>query len=201
MRIDLHVHSSERSNCGQVGEEKMIQSAVDANLNAIIFTDHERLVPKRRLNQLNKLYAPFRIFGGIEISIKKEHLLVLGIYDKKLETTEWTYPKLHAFCQKKGGFLALAHPFRFSNNIELDIKKYPLDAVELYSANTPQKAKEDIEKLAEEMHIPKLSNSDAHVSILIGKYYNILDRTPHDEEELIKILKKGEFTRAVIDKT
>jgi predicted metal-dependent phosphoesterase TrpH len=82
IKIDLHVHAKERSVCSKVSEEEMIQTAIDAGLDAIVFTDHNKLTPKRTLNKLNRQFAPFRIFGGIEVSIKNEHIIVLGIYDK-----------------------------------------------------------------------------------------------------------------------
>jgi len=196
MKIDLHVHSSERSACAQASADEMIKTAIDSGLDAIVFTDHGRFVQKQQLNCLNKKYAPFRIFGGIELGVQNEHLIVLGIHDKILETTEWTYPELHKFCKQNKGFIFLAHPYRYTKEISIDVDKYPPDAVELYSANTPLKEKGSIIKLASSLNIHKLSNSDAHITTFIGKYYNILDTFPDDEQELIQTLKKGLFTRA-----
>ena len=183
MRIDLHVHAKERSACSEASEEEMIQAAIDAGLDAIVFTDHTKLVPKKRLAELNN----------------NEHLIVLGIHNKKLETTEWTYPELYKFCRKNGGFIAIAHPYRFSPEVHIEVEKHPPDALELCSANTPLKERNRIVEFASHLKIPKLSNSDAHKTCFVGKYYNILDYTPKNEKELIKILKQGKFTRAVID--
>lgn len=53
MKIDLHVHSSERSACGQAGEEEQIEAAMAAGLNALVFTDHGKS-PARRLSAANQ---------------------------------------------------------------------------------------------------------------------------------------------------
>jgi len=199
MKIDLHVHSSERSSCAHASAAEMIEAAIDAGLDAIVFTDHGKFVQQQELSHLNEKYAPFHIFGGIELGIQAEHLIVLGINDTKLETTEWTYPELHKFCKNNKGFIILAHPYRFSKEISIDIDQYPPDAVELYSTHTPLKEKDSIIKLASNLNMQKLCNSDAHLTEFIGQYYNILDNFPADEQELIQTLKKGQFTRKVLN--
>ncbi len=200
MKVDLHVHSSNRSLCGNADEEEIIQTAISQGLDAIAFTDHNVLVPDTRLIELNIKYAPFSIIAGIEVSIGMEHVVVLGIHDKGLEKNDWEYPKLHAFCRKNQGFIFLAHPFRFNPQIEIDVNAYPPDALEIYSTNTPPHVKPMIDILAAKLQITKLSNSDAHRTEFIGKYYNILDSHPHTESKMFSLLRKGKFTRAALDR-
>ncbi|MEA2008955.1 MAG: PHP-associated domain-containing protein [Chloroflexota bacterium] len=197
MKIDLHVHTKERSACGRSSEIEQIQAAIDAGLDAIAFTDHERLAPAKRLVQLNEIYAPFRIFNGVEININSEHILVFGIHDSKLESMDWRYPELHAFVRERGGLLAVAHPFRFHPELRLDIEHFPPDAVEAYSTSTPLEAAERILNLTARLDIPTMSNSDSHVTHTLGKHYNILDRSPADISELIEIIRKGQFTKSI----
>ena len=107
VKIDLHVHTKERSFCGRSTEEEQIRAAIDAGLDAIAFSDHDRLAPHARLQELNEKYAPFRIFGGIEISVNREHILVLGVHEYTLETHRWSYPELHGFIQKHEGYITV----------------------------------------------------------------------------------------------
>ncbi len=194
MKIDLHVHTSERSHCAVSSAEEQIHAAIDAGLDAITITDHHRLVPPAQLEMLNAKYAPFRIFGGAEITANGEDFLVFGVTDLALETRDWTYPELHAFVRGREGFIAMAHPFRFNpQGISVDFARYPFDAMEVHSNNISPWAEKRICAVAADMDIPLLCNSDAHRAEAIGKYYNELDRVPANEHELISLLRAGNF--------
>ena len=195
MRIDLHVHSKERSACGRASEEEQIRAAMAAGLDAIVFTDHHRLAPLERLKKLNDRYAPFRIFSGIEITTNGEDVLVLGLYDAALENPKWAYPDLHAFVRARGGFIALAYPFRYhSDKITIELEQFVPDALEVRSINTPVAAEDRIREIASRLGIPVVCNSDAHSSDALGTYYNVLERFPSDEQEMIALLRSGRFT-------
>jgi predicted metal-dependent phosphoesterase TrpH len=199
MKIDLHVHSRERSECGKAPEEEQIRAAINAGLDALVFTDHHRPVSPERLAELNGKYAPFRIFGGAEITTDGEDFLVLGIQDSALESHEWDYASLHAFVRKHKGFIALAHPFRFHDDIKVDLERLVPDAIEIRTPNTPERQEEHIREIAMQLHIPTLCNSDSHTTERIGRYYNVLPRTPSDERALIAMLKSGQFEGYVSD--
>lgn len=195
MKIDLHVHTQERSPCGRSSTDEMIQAAVAQALDAVVITDHDRLVPTGELAALNAKYAPLRIFGGIEISLPEEHVLVLGLDDPALERRAWTYPELHTFVNQHNGFLALAHPYRFAPNVALDLEHYPPHGMELRSRNTPRTAAHRIQALAAMIGCVLLANSDAHHREHLGRYYNTLQEDPASEKELLAALKAGAFER------
>lgn len=195
MKIDLHVHARERSSCGRSGEEEMIQAAIAYGLDGLVFTDHQRLVPAERLIELNHKYAPFRVFGGIELSLTEgEDVLVLGVHDPALETQRWAYPALFRFVRERDGLIVLAHPFRFHEMIRIDIEQYPPDAIEIHSANIDNCNAPRIRAIAERLHLHLLCNSDAHDTQRVGIYYNELARVPRDERDLLAILKAGQYT-------
>lgn len=194
MKIDLHVHTRARSRCARSSTDEMIRAAVDRGLDGLVISDHDRLVPTEDLDYLNAKYAPFRIFGGIEITTHGEHVLVLGVQEEALEDRWWAYPDLHGFVRGREGFLALAHPFRFNpRQLEVDVERFPPDALEVHSRNTPRQAETRIRKMAAQFDVSLLSNSDAHHSSDIGAYYNVLDREPDNMEALVRILKEGAF--------
>lgn len=193
MKIDLHVHSSERSTCATSTEEEQIQAAIACGLDAMVFTDHGRLVPQARLEALNRKYAPFRIFGGVEITLEeREDVLVLGIQDPALEG-QWTYPELHTFVRKCSGWIALAHPFRYHPDIVIDVAQYPPDALEGCSTNVALLNRPRIRDAAKQLGIPVVCNSDAHVTRSLGVGYNLLKETPADEAALVRLLRIGAF--------
>ena len=191
MKIDLHVHAMERSSCAVSGEEEMIQAAIGRGLDGLAFADHHRLVSPRRVAEWCNRYAPFRVFNGIEITVSGEDVLVLGLYDPALETRVWTYPELHGFVRQRGGFVALAHPFRFRDTIAVDIGTYRPDGIEIRSTNIRAEGETRIRALAERLDLPLLCNSDAHRAEDVGAYYNVLPRVPRDDQDLVSVLRDG----------
>lgn len=200
MKIDLHVHSAERSSCSSLSEDAQIQAAIRAGLDAIVFTDHDCLTPRHQLEELNHRYAPFKIFGGIEVSLWDaelgifEHVLVFGIHDPALETSSWTYPELFEFVREQQGFMAVAHLYRYRTTTNLDLMRFTPDALEVASNNIAAEPHQRLIKLADDLGIPALSNSDAHHVKMIGRHYNKLVETPSDDAELIVMLRSGDFT-------
>jgi predicted metal-dependent phosphoesterase TrpH len=194
MKIDLHVHSSERSACGEATEATQIRAAIDADLDAVVFTDHYSFVPATHLKELNRKYAPFRIFGGIEVCADGEDFIVIGVRDPILEIREHSYDKLHSIVRSYNGYIALVHPFRYREEIGADIERLRPDGIEVYSINTPVWAEQKIRDTAERIQIPLLCNSDAHEVAWLGHYYNRLRRNPQDEADLIALLRTGEFS-------
>ncbi len=193
MKIDLHVHTAERSRCGKSSEDDQIRAAVAAGLDAIVLTDHRRFAPPATIARWNRDFWPFKVFNGIEITASEHDFLVLGVYDPTLEEREFDYPELHAWVRNHGGFMALAHPFRSRDEIPLDLDRYPVDAIEVYSRNTPPHAAQRIFDVAERLGIPTLSNSDAHSCKALGLFYNLLESDPGDEAALIEQLRLGNF--------
>jgi predicted metal-dependent phosphoesterase TrpH len=194
MKIDLHVHTLERSPCARASEDEQIQAAIAAGLDAMFITDHWTLVPAERLAALNQRYQPFRIYGGIELTVEGDDLLVLGIQDPILEIAHWHYTDLHDFVRQQDGFLILAHPFRYQPRITLPLDDYPPDAIEVYSPNTPATAEAEIRAFARRLSVPLLSNSDAHTAERLGSHYNLLANGAHDLPTIFSTLRTGEYS-------
>ena len=194
MKVDLHVHCRERSPCARSSIVEQIRAAVDAGLDAIAFTDHGQLHPAQEMARLNEEFAPLRILNGIELTIDSEDIIVLGVTDPALATESWTWPRLHGLVREHGGFLAVAHPFRYHPDIAVDIQGFPPDAIEVYSSNTPRAVAGQILDVARRMRIPALCDSDAHDSTQLGRYYNLLDEAPHGDLEIFALLRQGAFT-------
>jgi len=191
MKIDFHIHTSERSSCAKSDESAQIETAIRSGLDAIAITDHYRLVPPDELALLNQRYSPFMILTGIEITADHEDWLVLGLPDPTLESMGWTYPDLHRYVRGHGGILTLAHPYRYRPDIQVDLHRYPPDAIEVRSNNIRSELVPSIRSLAQELQIAMLCNSDAHVTASIGKYYNICDAPIESEPDFWKALKAG----------
>ncbi len=199
MRIDLHVHTSERSDCGTSTEAEMIEAAKAAGLDAIVLTDHGRLAPHDHLAEINALHAPFRIFPGIEVSLPAEDVVVVGLDDPRLENVDWTYEELHPFVEREGGFLFLAHPFRFHESVDIDVERFPPGAVEVNSSNMGKVDVALLEDWLRRHDLQRIVTSDAHTAPLVGVYHLVLDCRADDVRRLVSILKSGRFQPARMD--
>jgi len=146
-----------------------------------------------KLESINQKYSPFRVFQGVEISCNNEDFLILGVSDVRLESDGWDYPDLHQFVRERNGFIILAHPFRFRQNLAEECERFHPDAIEIRSANTPVTRRERILEIAQAWNVPTLCNSDAHTTEKLGSYYNILDETPKGEADLLNLLRAGRF--------
>jgi predicted metal-dependent phosphoesterase TrpH len=191
LKIDLHVHCRERSACGRASEANQLQAARRAGLDALAFTDHDRLTSIAHVEELNRQYAPLRVFGGVEVSLPEEHIVVLGIQDAALESLDWNYISLWHFVHERGGFMTLAHPFRFHDSIDVPIERYPPHGIEVYSINTAPRNEKRIRELAARLGICLMSDSDAHTIDPLGSYYNDLQAAPANDAELVRYLIAG----------
>ncbi len=172
-------------------EIELVQRAIIAGLEALAFTDHDRLVPAVHLAALNQRFSPFRIFGGIEITLPEEHVLVFGVQDAALESRKWDYEALWHFVRQRGGFMVLAHPFRFRGYIAAPIDRFPPDGIEIHSLNTSPRYEDRIRGIAEELGLRLLSDSDAHAAASVGEFYNLIEAADARELQLVPALKNG----------
>jgi histidinol phosphatase-like PHP family hydrolase len=193
MKIDLHVHSSERSPCGKSTDEEQVRAAIAAGLDGIFFTDHHAYIDDSSLIDLNRCFAPFQVFRGIEVSVQDEDFLVLGIFDYRLTHNDWNYRKLFEFVREHNGYIVLAHPYRYQPEINLDFQTCRPDAIEICSVNTAENNRSRIQEIAQYWHLPTVCNSDAHTAQSLGSFFNILEEAPQDEAALLAMLRAGRF--------
>lgn len=173
----------------------MITAAIERDLDAIAFTDHGHLMPPDLREHLNRKFAPFRVYSGVEVTVlpADTHVVVFGVEDKALEYDDWHYDNLHSFVRSRGGYLILAHPFRDDSTIEVDIESSPPDGIELLSPNVPTHAYHRIRLLASRLKMSVFSNSDGHGIRMIGGFFNSCSRLPADNHDLLSALKTGDL--------
>ncbi len=192
MKLDLHLHTQEGSPCAGHPTARVLEAALEHGLGGVAITDHDRLLPSAQLSELARRYAPLRIFTGIEVTVGEEHLLVHGTRNPALES-RLDYPELWRLVRAEGGFLTLAHPFRYKNRIELDLEQYPPDAVELHSVHTARCHEGEILELARRLGIRTLTTSDAHEALNVGIYHVELEDSVETDHELVAALRRGAY--------
>jgi len=194
-KLDLHVHAAERSACATTYEEEQIRAAIASGMHGMAFTDHHAQMSARRQAELNRKYSPFVIYTGIEVTAEQEDWLVWGLRDEQLQRTDWRYADLARYVRERGGFIALAHPFRYAAQIQVDLADCLPDGLEVRSFNTPAQREQEIRALAGRYGLALVTNSDAHSSSRVGKYWNDLPALPAGDGELVQALHDLADTR------
>ena len=197
MKIDLHVHCYERSDCAISSEKEQIKAAIAKGLDGIAFTDHNSQRSKSYINLLNEKYAPFKIFTGVEIGLidSGEHVLVLGVPDMESACEyDWTYSELYTFVRERNGYIAMAHLYRYENQVRSNVYDYVPDALETRSSNIISRNTPAIEALADKLDTQIITTSDAHVTDSVGMFYVSLYNHAYTDADLIRELKNGRYS-------
>ena len=197
MKVDLHVHSYERSGCASSSEKDQIEAAIAKGLDGIAFTDHNSQRSKFHMDLLNEKYAPFKVFTGVEIDLKDtgEHVLVLGVPDMENACEyRWTYTELHTFVRERSGYMAMAHLFRYESQVRSDIYRYVPDALEVQSANIVMRNTPAIRSLAGKLGINQIAASDAHAADQVGMFYVELYNMVQNDADLIRELSNDRYS-------
>lgn len=195
-KIDIHMHCSELSKCARCTAEEQCEAALQYGLNAICFTDHHRYMPHDKLAELRAKFPDLWIIRGIEVTTSaKEDIIVLGVDHVACTERGIEYERLHRIVRAHNRFMSLAHPFRHTHDIPLELDMYPPDTIEVHSRNTSACHEERIEAVAERLGIPTIHVSDAHWQSVVGIYHIELPERPNSEAELFEELRKGNFKR------
>ena len=185
LRFDLHIHSSYSD--GRDGIEAILAAAVEKGLDGIAITDHdtlegaflaERIVQERKLDLL--------VIPGVEVSTSDGHLLALGI--RELPPRGRSPEETIEFVHCGGGIAIVSHPYHLFRHAMFRIPD--CDAVEVYNskyilgiANFWAKRK------AEQLGLPMVAGSDAHMADTVGLGVTIVHL--EDGGDVIGAIRKG----------
>jgi histidinol phosphatase-like PHP family hydrolase len=177
-------------------EKEQIEAAIAKGLDGIAITDHWSQRDAAYLRHLNVKYAPFKIFAGVEIHVRDvyEDVLIIGLHEMAdYNEKHWTYPELYKFAREKGAFIAIPHPFRYSDKVNCDVVNFVPDALELKSKNIDPANANRIIEFANELGVKTIVTSDAHHKDNVGMYYLTLQNKVETDAELTKELRSGRY--------
>jgi len=200
MLIDIHAHTSRYSSCAHATPEEMVEAAIGAGLQAIVFTEHHVAWPLRELRELRHSYLGIRILRGIEATSDqgRADILAIGVPDACIIEREMRPHALMRRIHEAGGVGVLAHPFRLAPHIPAEFLLEPPDAYELMSLNMPSFARRRAATL--EAALPSawpVAASDAHVALALGAYAIDTDQDVANEAELAAAIREGAFRMCV----
>lgn len=196
MKVDFHLHTSSYSRCALASAKEQMRAAIQAGVDVVFITEHMKLFPQDEIDKLQKRYPEIRIYQAIEVTVQDnsyDDFVVIGVHDRAIEKKKWTYRALYRFVKEKGGAVIMAHPYRFSDEVNEDVWQYPPDAIEVLSSNVGSYGYERRKLLASELGKPMVTNSDSHYVQDTGCYSNEFSWECYDEEMIVKALIDGEF--------
>ena len=204
MLIDLHAHTSPRSNCSRTTLEELVESARANGLDALCITEHDVRWPDDELADASRL-LDFPLIPGVELTTDVGHVLAFGPLRKPL-WMGYSLAELVEECEHSDTALVLPHPLRhFAGERAVKGGRVPPTADEIAAfpqwemvhaieaASTQTTALEHTLTAAALTVAPRpaVSASDAHGPGLAGRYATEIDRVVHTAEELAAEIRAG----------
>ncbi len=199
LRIDPHTHTL--ASDGVHGVEAMIQAALDAGLDAVAITDHERMDAAVAGKAMAEYRGwPIEVIVGEEVSTRGGHLL--GLFMTERIRPWYSLKDTIARIHEQGGLAVIAHPLppyplcaseRTIRRLmdEADPIFHP-DGMEGFNPTTAGKALRHWSRrapaLAEELGIAATGGSDAHKRENVGTTQTLIRCTGTVEESLRRAL-------------
>jgi predicted metal-dependent phosphoesterase TrpH len=196
MIIDMHVHTERYSGCAHMSPEAMAQTAVDQGLDGIVITEHNYLWSQDERQALQAQYPALKILRGIEVSTAQGHALSYGV---STEDTAAFYPhmplaELTHIVHDVGGIVILAHPTRYDDDIPDEVYDADIDGVEALSLNVRMYMERAILSLADQLDVPSIAGTDAHVTESLGFYGTDFQAPIETEQELVASVKARAYS-------
>lgn len=196
MKIDLHAHTNRYSRCAVISPSDLIQECINKNLDAVCITEHFTIWPNDEQDSLQEEFKnKIKIFFGYEIRTEIGDVLVFSP-----EVHRFTYNENISFKQlpllfpRNNSAFIWAHPYRWTDYKESDAEIVAAcDAVELYSGNMQMFDMKYTEKMLQGMTKNFTGGSDTHSHKMVGRYYTQFKNTASSLEELIQLIKEGEY--------
>ncbi len=202
--IDLHAHTSPRSNCSRTTLEELVETARSRGLDALCVTEHDVRWPDEELADASGMLG-FPLIPGVELTTDVGHVLAFGPLRKPL----WMGYKLAELveeCAHSDTALVLPHPLRrFAGERAIKGGRTPptaaqivalpqwemVHAIEAASTQTTRLEHSLTAAALAELPRPAVGASDAHGPGLAGTFATEIDRVVHTAEELAREIRAG----------
>jgi hypothetical protein len=207
MALDLHVHTVIGSTDCHLSLERLAEAARLVGIQGFAVAEHDAAWDPDQLRCYRQDSGLF-VCAGREWPTNWGHVIAFGL-DHTLEDIR-RLEDLRRLADEAGGYLILAHPFRFfpsgsnylfgpqgnSSSLTLEeMARHPawdlVDAIEVLNYNCTDKENELAATVARALGKPGTAGSDAHTFTEVGRCVTVLERPVVSEGELIEELRVG----------
>lgn len=203
MRIDLHCHTSPMSSCSEMTPDEMMLAAVDAKLDGICVTEHNRVWSPELADNLSQKHG-IAVFRGIEVTTTGGDILVFGI-DAEPEGL-LTPQQLKHIVDANDAIAIAAHPFRgfllfgfgiLQMNVNDALENPTLSqvhALEICNGKVTDEENDFARQVADALGIIKVGGSDAHSKEAVGTCVTNFEAQIRNERDLITAIMNRRFS-------
>lgn len=203
MRIDLHCHTSALSSCSKMTPDEMMSAAIEAKLDGICLTEHNRTWSAEQADHLSQKYG-IAVFRGIEVTTTGGDILVFGI---DWEPDRLVTPhQLKQIVDANGALAIAAHPFRgfllfgfemLQMNVNDALENPTLSqvhAVEICNGKVTDEENDFAGQVADSLGLIKVGGSDAHSCGAVGTCVTSFEDNIQNEQDLIAAIMNRRFS-------
>ena len=192
--VDFHTHSTEGSHCSPETLHDMAEAAVKYGLDAMALSNHEVYLPDELVNEARADFPQLKLYNSIEVDCGGEHIVCIGTPQRKFFAEKWdrSWKTLVTYMHGCGNAVILAHPYRFTNELGIDLNEALPDAVELHSLHTMACVEKQIRELGKKYGLKFFGSSDAHHKGKVGIYHGLFSTLPADETEAAQLVRSSE---------
>ena len=203
MIVDLHIHTNRSSYCSSLSPQEMFERAGELGLDAVAVTEHSTHRGAQIAYEMGEELG-FTVFRGVEVYTTSGDMLVFGVGSEVMPDMD--FYELLEIVRNEGGLMAAAHPTRGYWGHHRKYKGYPprdvlerVDAIETLNGGCSRQANLQAIRLAEEMGLPQVGGSDAHIASQVGRCVTVFEDVIRDELELIEALREGNCRAAYLE--
>ncbi|CAB4651647.1 unannotated protein [freshwater metagenome] len=212
MLIDLHAHTTPRSNCSSATLEELVDSARKRGLDALCITEHDIRWPEDELEDASRLLK-FPLIPGVELSTDIGHVLVFGPLERPL-WLGYRFEQLVEEVSRTGTAIVLPHPVRNVAGARAKARGHVepsaevvagwehwslVHAIEAVSTQTVSSEHELTAAALVLSPMPSVGASDAHGPGLAGAYATEFSGRVVDVEGLAAEIRAGHVSPVKFD--
>lgn len=215
MKIDLHVHTSEASLCGQISGEDTARAYRDAGYDLVVLTNHmtswyvgkpyrdKGIYSPKLFDEAYEIFAEagekcgLRTLKGMEYNVPGTgDFLIYGdsrfITDRFPEIFDINVRTLGELCRENGALLYQAHPFRDDIRI---VDPQLLFGIEVINGAKCHDSRNDIATAwAEKYGLHRVAGSDSHQLIQVGTAGVVTGMDIRTNDDLLEMLRTDNYT-------
>ncbi|OYT42699.1 MAG: histidinol-phosphatase [Candidatus Aenigmarchaeota archaeon ex4484_56] len=192
---DFHIHTKYSSD-SNLEIRELLDIAEKLGYSALGIVDHNTT---KGAIEAKKLSKKILVLVGQEIRTNKGDLIVFGT-EKSLKGDIY---EILDYVKENSLFSILPHPFdkfrsasicRNANITEIKEIAKRVDAIEIFNSRCLlNRFNTEAKKLSEELGIPKIASSDAHIAEELGNVKNFIS-CDLDEDEIFKAIRNNKLT-------